>query len=250
MEPGKVRIRAVIFDVYGTLLQVGPPPADATQQWIDLFEQTFRSPPRLQRLEFSVACNRVIVRRHTSARERGIAFPEVQWPTVVAEVLPESARLDAPAREEFLYRLIQTGHTTRLASAAAATLRLLLQRHCRLGIASNAQAYTWRELRQALTGAGLDLAAFDPKLCFWSFDHGFSKPDPHAFRILSARLEAYGIGPAETLMVGDLLDNDIIPARAHGWRAWHLRNEPAETMGGDWARLQAWLDSALQPPFS
>ncbi len=245
-----MRIRAVVFDVYGTLLQVGPPPPDAWQQWIELFERAFQSPPRLQRLEFSVACNRVIVRRHASGKEQGIAFPEVQWPTVVAEVLPELAALDAPAREEFLYRLIQTGHTTRLAADAAPTLRLLLERNCRLGIASNAQAYTWRELREALTGAGLDLAAFDPRLCFWSFEHGFSKPDPHVFRILSARLEAGGIAPAETLMVGDLLDNDITPARAHGWRVWHLRNEPAEAVGGNWTRLRTWLDSALRPPLS
>ena len=57
---------------------------------------------------------------------------------------------------------------------------------------------------------------FDPELRFWSFENGFSKPDPHVFRILTARLEARGISPSETLMVGDRFDNDIEPARAHG----------------------------------
>ena len=29
-------------------------------------------------------------------------------------------------------------------------------------------------------------------------------------------------------MVGDRLDNDVQPARAHGWQAWHL-TVPAKT---------------------
>src|SRR5215468_1474699 len=106
------KIRALIFDLYGTLLQVGPPPADADALWRTLFRDTFRIDPRLSRLEFSVACNQAIAQRHAAARARGIAFPEIGWPAVVTEVLPEFSKLDARARDEFLFRHIQTGRTT------------------------------------------------------------------------------------------------------------------------------------------
>ena len=71
--------------------------------------------------------------------------------------------------------------------------------------------------------------------------HGFSKPDPHVFRLLSARLQARGIAAGDTLMVGDRLDNDIAPARAQGWRTWQLGAASGGETGGDWAALGAFL---------
>ncbi len=235
-------IRAIIFDIYGTLLEVGPPPADADVLWRRLFADLLHSQPRLSRLDFYVASNRLIARRHEAGRARGIPWPEVQWPAVVAEVLPELRRLSRAEQDEFLFRQIRTGHTPRLTADTAAALHWLKEQRCLLGIASNAQAYTLRELQEALTRNGLDLALFERELCFWSFEHGFSKPDPHVFQILTARLEARGVPPAETLMVGDRPDNDIEPARAHGWQTWRL----GPLGDGDWAELRKRLQ-ASQP---
>jgi putative hydrolase of the HAD superfamily len=220
VESPHLSIHAVIFDIYGTLLEVGPPPPDAEVRWADLFREVFETEPPMNRLGFSVAAASVVARHHAAARARGIAWPEVNWPAVVAEVLPEVARLPPGIRDEFLLRHIRTGHTTRMADEVVATLRGLKQRGCLLGIASNAQAYTLQELRDALAVRGMGLEIFEPDLCFWSFQHGFSKPDPHVFQILTTRLAAHGIGPSTTLMVGDRLDNDIGPARAHGWQTW------------------------------
>jgi|ERR1051325_4355371 FMN phosphatase YigB (HAD superfamily) len=237
-----MKIRAVIFDVYGTLLQVGPPPTDADARWRSLFRDAFHAEPKLSRLEFAVACNHLIAQRHASAHARGISFPEICWPSVVAAVLPEFARLAAGAQEEFLFQHIQTGRTTHLHAGAAEALRWLAGNHCALGIASNAQAYSLRELAEGLGSAGLDLSAFERELCFWSYQHGFSKPDPHVFQILLTRLEARGIGPAETLMVGDRLDNDVEPAQAQGFQRWWLSENPSSTgLAGDWKKLSEWL---------
>ncbi|MGD9885907.1 MAG: HAD family hydrolase [Reyranella sp.] len=49
---------------------------------------------------------------------------------------------------------------------------------------------------------------------------GFSKPDPRAF--LTAA-EALGVAPDECIMVGDRIDNDIVPAKALGMAAIQLR---------------------------
>lgn len=233
-----MKVRAAIFDVYGTLLEVGPPPSNADARWEKLFQDTFQSAPTLSRLDFSVACNRAIARRHTEARARGIPFPEIVWPSIVMEVIPALGKLKSSAQEEFIFGQIQIGRTTRLRSGVGYALQLLTGRGCVLGIASNAQAYTLRELREALAGTGTQFDRFEPDLRVWSFEQGFSKPDPHVFQILVTRLEARGISAAETLMIGDRLDNDIEPARAHGLQTWHLTASPGPTpKSGNWEEL-------------
>ena len=237
-----MNIRAVIFDVYSTILQVGPPPPNAEELWQNLFIDTLGTPPPLTRAQFAVATAQAVARRHADARARGIPWPEIQWPGVVLEVLPALARLRANQREDFLFRQMQIGRALRLAEGAADCLLWLNTKQFLLGIASNSQAYTLSELGAALQSAGLNLSVFDPEVRFWSFEHGFSKPDPPVFRILSARLEARGITPAEILMVGDRLDNDNAPARSFGWQTWQL------TIGrgvgaGNWRDLLTWLQS-------
>jgi putative hydrolase of the HAD superfamily len=233
MELSNVTIRAIIFDLYGTLLEVGPPPIDAEANWQRLFQDLFQTEPRLSRLDFSVACSRVIARHHEVARARGIDWPEIDWASVVAEVLPDLTRLPERDREAFFLRHIRTGHTTRLTAATATALREFKARSLWLGIVSNAQAYTRRELEEALAGHGLTTSLFESDLCFWSYEYGFSKPDPHVFQILTTRLQARGIRPDETLMVGDRPDNDVQPARAFGWQTWQWG--PAGD--GDWLAL-------------
>jgi FMN phosphatase YigB (HAD superfamily) len=119
----------------------------------------------------------------------------------------------------------------------APVLRECVRRGILLGIVSNAQAYTLRELRLALNHASLDPAIFQADLTFWSFQHGFSKPDPHVFQILGARLQNRGIEISAALMLGDRADNDILPARAAGWRTWQFAATPDGSSRGDWKVL-------------
>jgi FMN phosphatase YigB (HAD superfamily) len=236
-----MKIRAVIFDIYATLLQVGAPPANADTLWQELFHATFQTEPPLGRLEFSVACNRAIMLRHNSARARGVAFPEVVWPSIVGEVLPAFNKLKPEQQTEFIFRQIQIGRTIGLMRGASETLRWLANKHCPLGLASNAQAYTLQELDNLLKTEGGDLKLFELDLRYMSYQFGFSKPDPHGFQMLRARLEMRGISPNETLMVGDRLDNDVTPARLQGFQTWHLKAESPEKNSGDWSKLRAFL---------
>ncbi|MDI1249445.1 MAG: HAD family hydrolase [Lacunisphaera sp.] len=229
--------RAVIFDIYQTLLDVGPPPADAETRWAALWHDLLGREPRLDLAGFAGGCREAIARDHAAAKAAGVPFPEVYWPEIVREVVPEVAALDATSQAEFAYRQTGLWHTVRLNPAAADTLRDLQQRGLLLGIASNAQPYTLRELDEALATAGLSATMFTPALTFWSFAHGFSKPDPHVFRLLTARLRALGVAPAETLMVGDRLDNDIEPARDQGWQTWQITPRTTDS----WGRLRMQL---------
>ncbi|MBP8258597.1 MAG: HAD family hydrolase [Verrucomicrobia bacterium] len=238
-----MNVQAVIFDIYGTLLEVRPPPDDAPARWIALWQDRLKTAPRLTLAEFGAECDRIIAREHAEARSRGIPFPEVCWPAVVLEAAPEIASL--PEKERFDFQFEQAGlwHEVRLMAGAAPVLEGLADAGRPAGLASNSQPYTLQELDRGLSGAGLSRQAFAPDLCFLSFEHGFSKPDPHVFRLLAARLEMRGVEPGRTLMVGDRWDHDIEPALAQGWQAWHLTDRPAGSPAGSWADLSRFLFS-------
>jgi putative hydrolase of the HAD superfamily len=92
-------------------------------------------------------------------------------------------------------------------------LRRLRERGLRLGIVAN-QPQTARE-RLARAGIG-DLFAYQGL----SGLTGFSKPDPRAFQ---AAAEALDVAPTDCVMVGDRIDNDIVPAKALGMATILLR---------------------------
>lgn len=222
-----MKLRAAIFDLYGTLLEVGPPPANAPARWAARWREAFGAPPRLSLPEFEAAARDVVDAEHAAARARGIAHPEVFWPDVVAAVLPELAQLPATARARSPLCGADLQHTVRLMPGAADAIGAARRAQLRLGLASNCQPYSLRELDDALAGTGLARDAFEPALSFLSFEHGFSKPDPHVFRLLTARLRTLGIAPEEALMIGDRPDNDLEPARAHRWQTFHIHSTDA-----------------------
>ncbi len=236
-----MNVRAVIFDVYKTLLAVAPPAPGSEAAWDELARAALGSPPPCTLAEFVAATDALIAREHAAARAAGIAFPEIYWPDVAVAALPGLAALRGTALDEFLLAQKALLHRVSLMPGAVAALAALRAAAVPLGIASNAQPYTLHELGRALAPAGAGLAWFEPDLCFWSFAHGFSKPDPHVFRLLTARLRARGIAPQDTLMVGDRIDNDIAPARAQGWRTWRLGAPSDHPSEGGWPALQAAL---------
>jgi FMN phosphatase YigB (HAD superfamily) len=241
MEHRHQIIRAVIFDVYGTMLDVLPPPPDAAVRWESLWDKTFNSLPRMSLDQFSRRCAQAIQRDHDRARGFGIECPEVYWPDIACEVIEEIPLLSPADQNAFLFEQAKLWHTVKLMPEIQSVIQLLLQKGIRLGIASNAQAYTIMELDQFFPNQ--QLKSFDPLLCFWSFEHGFSKPDPHVFRLLDFRLRSYGIQSHEALMIGDRLDNDIIPARQQGWQTWHISTSIGDVMSGPWSRFLSWLSS-------
>ena len=234
-------VRAVIFDVYKTILEVGPPPSDREEKWRALARDWLGAMPRLELAAFAAACEQVIAREHALARAAGISHPEIYWPDVATEVLPELGSFSAETRADFLFQQQSLFRSVQLAEGASDVITWLRDRGMWMGIASNAQPYTLRELEGSLQKCRLSSAVFTRELCFWSFEHGFSKPDPHVFRLLSARLRARGVRPDETLMVGDRADNDIEPARAQNWQTWKLVSAPQREGEGDWNRLREFI---------
>jgi putative hydrolase of the HAD superfamily len=84
----------------------------------------------------------------------------------------------------------------------------LRRRGLRLGLAANQP----RTTIALLDGAGIG-RYFDHREV--SGTHGFYKPDVHLFLRACDELR---VGPAECAMVGDRVDNDVVPAKALGMR--------------------------------
>jgi putative hydrolase of the HAD superfamily len=101
------------------------------------------------------------------------------------------------------------------------------------------------ELEAELAPSGMSVGMFHPTLRFLSFEHGFSKPDPHVFRFFSARLRTLDINVEETVVVGDRYNNDIEPAAAQGFQTWQLSTEPAKSENsGNWKQLGEFLSNS------
>ena len=237
-----MKIRAVIFDIYNTLLEIGPPPSDAVARWTELCRRALGVKPHLDLAGFGAACERVIAREHKAVRQTGIAHPEIFWPAVACEALPELVRLGPKQLDIFLIEHAALQRSVRLMPGAANVLRVLLRDRVLLGLVSNSQPYTLTELAGSLAGARLRFKIFEPEISFLSFQAGFSKPDPHVFRWLAAHLRNFDIATKEALIVGDRLDNDTEPAQAQGFQTWHFSAEPSTwPTAGDWIALSHFL---------
>ena len=234
-------VRAIIFDVYKTILDVGEAPLDAEKRWRNLLVQTLGSTLDVGLDELANRCAGIVREDHSEARGRGIDHPEVNWPTVMKRALPILNSLSEAKLANFIFHHAQLSRTLKLTPSCGSLLRRCVQGGILLGIASNAQAYTLRELQVALKKARLDLAIFQADLTFWSFQHGFSKPDPYVFQTLRARLLNRRIASAETLMVGDREDNDLLPAETVGWRIWQFSHCSENANLGNWESLARFL---------
>lgn len=207
--PRLVGIRAVVFDLYGTLLisdaggeRSGPEP----------------DPEGLPGMGDRLV--RTIARHHERRRAEGVAFPEVEIREVWAEALAAGG-FAVPAGEE-LERLI-VEHECRVhpvwpMPGAIELLGELRGRGLVLGIISNAQFYTL-PVMEGLFGAGLDVLGFHPDLRVFSFEEGEGKPSLRLFEKLREKAAACGIDAHEILYLGNDWKKDIVTSRAVGFRS-------------------------------
>ena len=203
-------IRAIICDVYGTLLHVTPGPENAEFIWSELWTKLIPEHAVVSLAELQEKLRAAVARQHAAST---VAFPEVDWVALFAEFVPRIPSRMARHHARLLRRC-------ELKPGAAQFMREI---QLPMGICSNAQAYTLMEFRLALRQENVRIARFDAALCFWSFHHGTAKPNPEIFHRMKQHSK---LAPHQLLIVGDRMDNDIQPAREAGWNTWHLLPEP------------------------
>ena len=222
-------IRAVIFDIYGTLLVSGTGdvgPASGEENELALRAALSAAGLPVEQIDRNTRSGRILIeairRAQAVRREQGIEFPEVDiiavWRQVLVELGKHGLRMQADAAQvrrlaiEYECRVNPVwpmpGLRTMLASLRATG------RH--LGIVSNAQFYTPLMFR-ALLDAGPGDLGFDPRLCAWSWKSLQGKPSRGLFQqVLTVLAIRYDVAPEQTLYVGNDMLKDIWPAAGLG----------------------------------
>lgn len=131
---------------------------------------------------------------HLAVERVGLRCLKKQWPKLRRDVHLELDR--------------RWWHLVRGVPGALDAVKALHERF-RLGIIANQPPQAWDFLEQKGLLSFFDVVVLDSQ-------HPVSKPSTAIYRIA---LEEAKVDPQDALMVGDRLDNDIIPARRTGMRA-------------------------------
>lgn len=201
-------IRAVAFDVYGTLFVSG-----AGDLANDPDEREASAFAALELPDVTLEDYRRLIRdHHRRGLAKGIDHPEV-------DILEVWRALSAGRAEpEKLCLAFEcAAHPVWPMPGAAGCLDALHRRGWALGIVSNAQFYT-PLLFPALLGRELADLGIPENRCVLSHRLREAKPSLRLFRQMADEFWQIGIAPEETLYVGNDLRNDIRPAAAVGMR--------------------------------
>ncbi len=251
-------IHVVLWDVYGTLLGVEVGDLEQSHERPDRLEAAARTTiaefglePSLGRLypgrDPAAALRERYLRgiddSHLQSAGRGVQFPEVVIQHIWLDILNEVAAAEWawPFDEPHLYTAYRVAyffdaalqHVYLYPHAAECLLRLK-DADIILGIISNAQFYTplhlRRLLRRALGNDQLRMQQiFTDTLMFFSYELGFSKPNPRAFQRASDLLVRQGITREEILYIGNDMLNDVWAALRSGIRAAFCAVDAAQT---------------------
>ena len=224
-----VKVKAVIFDIYGTLFTCKCGEISSAQvEAQSVFQKALRSSgfQCLSRQAGNRANNRLkywIDYYHMERKREGVENPEVDikkiWEHILTELVDEKLikgetgpRAVCRIAVEYECRVNPIWPMPHL----RVTLESLMNAGMKLGIVSNAQFYTLLQI-QAFNEMGRSIGRFLPELCAWSFQLMEAKPSIRLLHIILEQLAGrYDISPAETLCVGNDMLNDITPAAQLG----------------------------------
>jgi len=231
--PALPGLRAVLFDVYGTLFisasgDIGSAPqaagrGAAFQAALEACGLRPASPRSAEK--GAVLLEQLIRGAHSRARSTGTVYPEVEIRSLLRAALCSLWREgEIPIRPgrrratRFAVELEARQNPCWPMPDAAKILAALKTRGLTLGIISNAQFYT-PLLFPALLGASHTRLGFLSSACIWSYRLLEAKPSEQLFQLAASALaRSRGITPAQILYVGNDMRNDILPARSCGFR--------------------------------
>jgi len=222
---GKISgIKAVLFDVYGTLFSSGAGDIGSFVPQVccerhepaslqSLARQHNSTPEALR--SFFVEKVKAI---HNSLSEK-TSYPEVHVDKIWDEflILPNTPP-DKRSAREFALRYELAVNPVYPMPGALETITALKEAGFVLGIISNAQFFT-PLLFDAFFGKSPGQLGFDPGLLFWSFEHNEAKPSPRLYGKAVKKLESMGIKANECVFIGNDMLSDIYGAKNCGFHS-------------------------------
>lgn len=226
--PRLANLKAVLFDIYGTLLvsgsgdislSSGASRADAAPE---AFQAVGLQPP--------ADGQRIVDLLHETIRaDHAQAPPEVDYPEVdIIEIwratcdgLAMQGAIETVSRN-FDYHALAVEYECRAnpvwpmpgLTECLATLRAA---NVQLGVISNAQFFT-QGVFPSLLGQTLEQLGFRTDLCVFSNEHRRAKPGLFLYEEMRRRLAASDLRPGDALYVGNDMLNDIWAASQVGFR--------------------------------
>jgi putative hydrolase of the HAD superfamily len=232
-------VRAVLFDVYGTLFISGSGDIEVSKDSV----QIGNLGTLLRRYGVSEepeSVHRAFYERirtlHEAGRRKGVDHPEVVSERVWADVLdlasPEQYRLFS-LEYELLFNPVWP------CPGLETVLQKVRSGGMIMGIVSNAQFFT-PLLFKAFLNRDVREIGFDPELALYSYVYGYAKPSPFLFERARERLGTRDVEPEQALYVGNDMLNDVYAASLTGFqtalyagdrRSLRLRSEDVRCRG-------------------
>lgn len=224
-------IKAILFDVYGTLLISGTGDIGIAADQQEAFGLTgllkslgYGENTELAARRIPGLLEEFIAERHTELRSEGVDYPEVEirnvWQKIITtlwnEGLLDEINEDAPVEELSMGYELEVNPVWSMPGFPD-IIETLSTAGFRLGIVSNAQFYT-PPILEALAGKTLSEIGFEDNLCFWSYKMARAKPSPLIFSDPIRELAKADITPEQILYVGNDMLNDVTTAASVGCR--------------------------------
>lgn len=221
-------IRAVLFDIYGTLLVSGSGDVGTAMEMTkgDALEAAWEASGiqcKVPAEEMIARFYEVIQDDHKIATKRGTSYPEVVIEEIWEKVFDTPLRLgqiELPC--DFDLPLFALEFETRVnpvwpMPGLREVLGTLHEQQYTLGIISNAQYFT-PKIVETFLGSTLEENGFKPENCFFSYEHRVAKPGTDLYRAAAKSLADQQIEARHTLYVGNDMLNDIQPASQIGMK--------------------------------
>ncbi|HAK47605.1 MAG TPA: HAD family hydrolase [Spirochaeta sp.] len=223
-------MKAVIFDIYGTLLISGSGDvgtameAGSAASFTAALKKTGISDIRPSTAErIKALFFKLIDESHQRLRSEGLPFPEVDiiriWSDIIdsrdiRERLPEISTIEPEIAASTYESVVNPVYPM---PGAFELLESLKKKGFKLGIVSNAQFYT-PIIFDSIYKQGIIGMGFEPPLCLYSYIEKRSKPDTVLFSKLNSGLSRFGISASETIFVGNDMLKDIMPSALSGYK--------------------------------
>ena len=254
-------IKAVIFDIYGTLLVSSS--GDINQAEISgnnlkralrVANAQFTNPAMEQDdkliADLLATFVKLIHRHQDHLREQGTPFPEVDirkvWEDLFKYATENNIINTSPNTDltklTFAFELLS--NKVWPMPGMKKTIEHFHQKGLPLGIVSNAQFYTPIMMNYFLTKTVADadtIPYFDPELTVFSYKLLMAKPDTSIFQPMLKNLKTkYNISPEQSVFIGNDMYKDIYPASKMGMktiffagdkRSLRLREDQEEVKG-------------------
>lgn len=236
----RLGVRAVVFGGFGSLLLIDgnaiqPLPEDPVMREIAL-EKTIqefgmwtsmsRKPGKPS--EYMATIFRQVADKLRFSSSSPVLRVEQVWEGILDRLEQKEFTYDVGTygdREAFCQKItyfyLKSAQGIQVVPDAWKTLRDLHARGVRLGVHAEGQVSTPVQLLRGLAAQGPITSLgnlFDARLMLWSHEIGDVKTSARGWRALEEGVAAAGLDPGQVLYVGVSIDDELGPARRHGFR--------------------------------